>query len=172
MAAKKKKKASRKAQSRKDSEPRRLARRPSRFPLFLRVFAPLHDAFISNSSPAFRSLRLLEQLQVTSLPAPLPGCDPLLQGPDGRLEGPIVRTACTRVDCRLTHLEPTRQTSRRRRDDLIRNERRAVLRIVDLGPAPPPALYLRDGVDDDGVRRGMVRSALRSPDGAYSTHWT
>jgi hypothetical protein len=47
--------------------------------------------------------------------------------------------------------------------NLVPAERRAALRIVPSAAAPPPSLYIRDGVDDDG-RLGSVSAGSRSPD--------
>ena len=49
-------------------------------------------------------------------------------------------------------------------DALIVAERRTALRVVGVGALPPPALYIRDGIDDGGRRAGEVLSAGRSPD--------
>lgn len=50
-------------------------------------------------------------------------------------------------------------------DTLIRNERRAALRVVPLGPSPTTAaVYIRDGVEDTGGRRRTVSFPSRSPD--------
>lgn len=48
-------------------------------------------------------------------------------------------------------------------DGLIRQERRAALRIVGVDPPPIASVFVRDGIDDDG-RLGGVAFAARSPD--------
>jgi hypothetical protein len=48
-------------------------------------------------------------------------------------------------------------------NDVVTNEPRAALRIVPVGPVPAAAVYVREGVDDDG-RLGAVAHAGRSPD--------
>jgi hypothetical protein len=47
--------------------------------------------------------------------------------------------------------------------DLVTQERRAALRIVEVGPLAPRHVYIRDGVDDSG-RRGETAFVGRSPD--------
>jgi hypothetical protein len=50
-------------------------------------------------------------------------------------------------------------------DTFIPAERRAVLRIVAVGPTPLPDLFIRGAVDDDGLSgAGSAASLLRSPD--------